>query len=164
MISNMQNNTVLYSDQETKYVYIYKNHIMKKYPLNDTKIMYNVNYVIDDDLMIRIPPLSEVIISDGYKQIKLKNNSANHKSYDKNELHILLEDMTKILLLNISNLEKNLIQQHQSLEYDIEHFNEGQNMYHYVKSNFTLTNIILFITFVLIIYFIILEKYKKKFK
>jgi hypothetical protein len=134
---------------------------MKKYPLNDYEMMYNVNYTVDNDLMIRIPPLSKVIIGDGNNQIKLQNNSANHKSFGKDELYILLDNMTKIISLKILDLEK-VIDPENNISCDIEHFDDGQNMYHYVKSNFTLTNIILFLTFVLIIYFIILEKYKKR--
>ena len=158
----MQNNTVSYNSQEIKYVTIYKNNITKKYPLNDCEIVYNVNYAIDDDLMIRMPPLSDLIIDGGNKKTKLKNNSANHKSFGKDELYILLDDIKNIYSIKIVDLEKIPNLENGLPEYGVEHFDEGHNMYYYVKSNFTLTNIILFVTFVLIIYFIILEKFKKK--
>jgi hypothetical protein len=105
--------------------------------------------------MIRIPPLSEIIFNGGDKQIKITNNSANHRTFEKNELYILLEDIKTIYGIKIFDLEKTPV------ESTVEHFEDGQNMYHYVRSNFTLTNVILFITFVLIIYFMILDYLKK---
>ena len=42
----------------------------KAFNLNDCEIVYNVNYAIDDDLMIRMPPLSDLIIDGGNKKTK----------------------------------------------------------------------------------------------
>ena len=157
MIYNIQNNDVSYNTNEIKYVTIYKSKMMRKYPLNDYEINYNFIYNVNDDIMIRIPPLSEIIFNTGLKKIKITNNSANHRTFDNNELHILLEDIKTIYGIKIFDLERTPDINNN----DVEHFEDGQNMYYYVKSNFTLTNIVLFITFILILYFIVLDYLKK---
>jgi len=158
VIENVQSNNIMVANINNPSKKVVTIMLSKNVSVNNNIEVKNSNYILSNGLysyiiplydiaLIRIPPLTNIVVTgtddnNNIIGLTIKNETVNNISYEKYEIRILLHKIKVIKQLEITDIQNK------------EHF-EGtdvKNSCHYVCSNLNLTNILIIIGLLILLY------------